>query len=680
MCTKDFDGPQEKGVEMQEPGAADPSAPETPNPRKPSRSGRTKEEIARAREELKNKKAQARDVQYSSIQAKISELTQGNSQIMNGNNNLSTVSLGHSLSLGVVSPRDLSERPGEKEGQPQLAASLKKEDRSPGVSSKANSIVSSRDNSNLVQVSLIEETGITGNSMRDETTRSRTVSLDGDKRLSTTTTNFPQLQGSACVRDWDDDYFEGRDKERWEYPLPEAKPLERAKFQWRQGELIGAGAYGRVFLGLNFSTGQLMAVKRVPIEEALLEAGNNDPRITALEREIELLGSLSNPNIVGYLGMEYEDGHINIFLEFVPGGSIASLLKKFGRFSESLVRVYTKQLLQGLAYLHCHGIVHRDIKGGNILVDINGTCKVADFGASSSLADLSKERPTLQGTPYWMAPEVIRQQGYGRKVDIWSVGCTVLEMCTGRPPWSEFQSHTAALMHIASATEPPALPESLSEEGKDFVLKCLDRNPARRPTVIQLLEHPFVSGVKCPGSAPPSLPSPSPARAPPRSVTPAPTRSDSSESLKSKSLNEGRAVEATPPMNQPNVTEETKSKSAAPGERTPSHASTGSELIFKYPATKMEVQPRERVRNTEIAAQSSPGNTPRVSDFEESKRRVHSAGPLTSMVISPRAFMRGEAEEEPGITIESGATAADVHKFLSSAWTEFSRSLAAIQQ
>jgi mitogen-activated protein kinase kinase kinase len=320
-------------------------------------------------------------------------------------------------------------------------------------------------------------------------------------------------------------------------PPDSARTAERIK--WKKGELIGCGSYGRVFLGLNQSTGQLMAVKQLLLPVTYKDdskiSNANRKRLAKIEHEINLLRSMSCPHIVNYYGVQLDrtnDGQktLDIFLEFVPGGSIASLLTNFGKFGESIARVYTKQILLGLRYLHRHEIVHRDIKGANILVDPSGLCKLADFGASSFIAELvAAENPSINGTISWMAPEVIRQESHGNKVDIWSVGCTVVEMLTGKlllifhltiiiifglfsplssppslplfsplditgkPPWCEFESGMAAMMHIAVTDQPPSLPCNLSSDGKDFVLRCFERDPRRRPSAAQLLRHPFVA-------------------------------------------------------------------------------------------------------------------------------------------------------------------------------------------
>jgi serine/threonine protein kinase len=206
---------------------------------------------------------------------------------------------------------------------------------------------------------------------------------------------------------------------------------------------------------------------------------------------------------------------LHIFLEFVPGGSIASLLSKFGPFAERVISVYTRQILEGLEYLHRNQIMHRDIKGANILVDNAGCVKLADFGASRQLADLVTMESgfkSMKGTPYWMAPEVIKQTGHGRQADIWSVGCTTVEMATAKPPWSEYVTQVSALFHIASAKGPPPLPASVSPEARDFMLLCFNRVPKDRPNATRLLQHPFVAGASAASQAAPPPPGGTPIR------------------------------------------------------------------------------------------------------------------------------------------------------------------------
>ncbi|CAI5967606.1 unnamed protein product [Closterium sp. NIES-65] len=274
---------------------------------------------------------------------------------------------------------------------------------------------------------------------------------------------------------------------------------------------------GQVFLGLNERTGELMAVKQMKIN-----AGDERAmHIAALEREIVLYRRMRHRHIVGYIDMEKDpsDGSIYIFLEFVSGGSIHSMLEKFGKFSESLVRVYTRQLLLGLEYLHRCKIIHRDIKGGNVLVDRDGVIKLADFGASKVRGRWARGASRIRGSVFWMAPEVITGAGYGRKADIWSLGCTVIEMLTGRcvivchpqpvclcatlilslctawhmhaclcsspapvqPPMAGHGQHVVGHIPHSQDHHGPAHPEESSEEGRDFLAACFQLDPALRP-------------------------------------------------------------------------------------------------------------------------------------------------------------------------------------------------------
>ncbi|XP_016464976.1 mitogen-activated protein kinase kinase kinase NPK1-like [Nicotiana tabacum] len=289
-------------------------------------------------------------------------------------------------------------------------------------------------------------------------------------------------------------------------PPPPALPSPKAvkdggdaaprPIRWRKGEMIGCGAFGQVYMGMNLDSGELLAVKQVLIAANSASKEKAQSHVKELEEEVKLLKNLSHPHIVRYLGTVREEDTLNILLEFVPGGSISSLLGKFGSFPEPVIRTYTKQLLLGLDYLHKNGIMHRDIKGANILVDNKGCIKLADFGASKKVVELAtiSGAKSMKGTPYWMAPEVIRQTGHSFSADIWSVGCTVIEMTTGKPPWSQQYQEVAALFYIGTTKAHPPIPEHLSVEAKDFLLKCLQKEPELRLSASELLQHPFVTG------------------------------------------------------------------------------------------------------------------------------------------------------------------------------------------
>ncbi|KAJ7541652.1 hypothetical protein O6H91_10G069100 [Diphasiastrum complanatum] len=256
--------------------------------------------------------------------------------------------------------------------------------------------------------------------------------------------------------------------------------------RWQKGKLLGCGTFGNVYKGFSDS-GTFCAMKEVLLSD--------DPRskesVRQLGQEIHMLSQLRHPNIVQYIGSETLEDRMYIYLEYVSGGSIHKLLQEYGQFKEPVIRSYTRQILQGLAYLHSMNKVHRDIKGANILVDTNGQVKLADFGMAKHINAHSIPL-SFKGSPYWMAPEVIRNKnGYNCPVDIWSLGCTVIEMATAKPPWSQFEG-IAAMFKIGNTLEIPRIPEFLSRDGQDFVRRCLRRNPAERPTAADLLEHAFV--------------------------------------------------------------------------------------------------------------------------------------------------------------------------------------------
>jgi len=291
----------------------------------------------------------------------------------------------------------------------------------------------------------------------------------------------------------DEDLYDITEAPICDMKLPTQTPRKHdfKEIQWQIGGLLGTGSYGSVHMALNIKTGELMAVKQVPI----LDGSVTEP-VENLQREIEILSSLRHNNIVRYLGTAREDNTLNIFLEYITGGSIQSLLAKMGPFPEEVISVYTKQILYGLEYLHSNNIVHRDIKGGNILVSNDGVIKLADFGASKKLEDVvDPKKSSLKGTVCWMAPEVARQEsGCGKEVDVWSLGCTVFEMATGQPPWNDFPDQVSVLYHLATLRSPPSFKSvKLSSIGIDFLKQCFVVAPHKRKSVKALLEHPFVN-------------------------------------------------------------------------------------------------------------------------------------------------------------------------------------------
>ncbi|CDH17907.1 probable Serine/threonine-protein kinase STE11 [Zygosaccharomyces bailii ISA1307] len=289
---------------------------------------------------------------------------------------------------------------------------------------------------------------------------------------------------------------------------------------WLKGARIGSGSFGTVYLGMNARTGELMAVKQVELQSNAVAAGvvnvaedrkppdNWDPKqeqkmknasrvhrklIDALQHEMSLLKDLHHENIVKYFGSSQEGGNLNIFLEYVPGGSVSSMLNSYGPFEESLITNFTRQILIGVVYLHKKNIIHRDIKGANILIDIKGCVKITDFGISKKLSPLNQaqnKRASLQGSVYWMAPEVVKQAATTEKADIWSTGCVVIEMFTGKHPFPDF-SQMQAIFKIGTSTT-PEIPSWATEQSRDFLSKAFQLDYKKRPSAIELLQHPWL--------------------------------------------------------------------------------------------------------------------------------------------------------------------------------------------
>ncbi|XP_064645432.1 mitogen-activated protein kinase kinase kinase 19-like [Lineus longissimus] len=270
---------------------------------------------------------------------------------------------------------------------------------------------------------------------------------------------------------------------------------------WKKGALLGKGACSKVWKGLT-STGELVAVKQIELVDGRKE--ELDVQCRDIIKEVGLLKTLEHPNIVRFLGASFEDEiHACIFMEFAPGGSIQNLIKTFGPFEVIVIAKYTKQIVEGVRYIHNKGVVHRDVKGQNIVVTNDGIIKLVDFGCAKrhtlTIAPSLSTKPSVfksvVGTPHWMAPEVVTESGHGRKSDIWSIGCTIFEMATGNPPWAEMEA-IAAIFAIGSGKEIPELSGNISDACRDFTKSCMIRDPCQRPSAEELQDYPFIRNVK----------------------------------------------------------------------------------------------------------------------------------------------------------------------------------------
>ncbi|XP_067935526.1 mitogen-activated protein kinase kinase kinase 1-like isoform X2 [Watersipora subatra] len=265
---------------------------------------------------------------------------------------------------------------------------------------------------------------------------------------------------------------------------------------WKRGMMIGTGAFSTCYQCRDVMTGIIMAVKQISF--CRNSDSEQDTICKAVIDEIRMMATLNHSNIVRILGATQTGAHFNMFVEWMPGGSVSHLLERYGSFSEPVITSYTQQVLMGLAYLHDHQILHRDMKGANLLVDSTGKhLRIGDFGAcaqlASSMTGAGELKGQLLGTIAFMAPEVLRGEHYGRGCDVWSVGCVIIEMVTTKPPWnaSNVSNHLKLIFTIASANTSPPIPDNLPPGIKDIMLRCLETESKNRPPAKELLQHPL---------------------------------------------------------------------------------------------------------------------------------------------------------------------------------------------
>lgn len=307
---------------------------------------------------------------------------------------------------------------------------------------------------------------------------------------------------------------------------------------WIRGQTIGHGSSAAVSVAASRRSGEVFAVKSVELSKSEF-----------LQREQRIFSTLNCPQIVEYKGCDFtwEDNKVmfNVVMEFMPGGALADAVRKHGGgMEEASVGRYTREIVQGLVYLHSNGVVHCDIKGRNILLGKSGA-KIADFGCSKWINPARESQfsdagaAPIGGTPLFMAPEVAQGKEQGFPADIWSLGCTVIEMASGASPWPNVTDPATLLYTIAFSDDSPPIPDSLSDQAKDFLEKCLRRDPRHRWTAKQLLGHPFLQQLETSGKQNQEL------------HTISPTSVLDQDIWSSSSMAEPRTVQTTNSLNSP---------------------------------------------------------------------------------------------------------------------------------